>query len=360
MTKLQREQALREWCYHQLLLPSSACWSSVSGDASFRRYFRIRSEQRSWIAVDSPPETEKNAEFIAISRFLAGAGVSVPKLEVFDLKRGFMLLTDLGDQTLLPLLTPSCVDSYYQSAIEMLLKIQSTPIAALLDSGQYYDVQYDGIPLYDAQQLNAEMQLFVDWFVEGLLSYKLSESEQQLLRETFDRLTDSALAQAQCFVHRDFHSRNIMVSADHTLAAIDFQDAVVGPVSYDLVSLLRDCYISWPEADVTRWCKQYFDRARSTGVLAGSVDFTQFMVWFDLMGLQRHIKVLGIFARLSLRDSKNQYLADLPLVIRYLRDVAGKYTELSAFVHWFETTLMAKVNAQPWMSTQPIPECNQT
>jgi aminoglycoside/choline kinase family phosphotransferase len=191
------------------------------------------------------------------------------------------------------------------------------------------------------------MALLPEWFVGGLLGYELDKSEYAMLNKVFDQLCERALAQSQVLVHRDFHSRNLMVLADERLGMIDFQDAVVGPVSYDLVSLIRDCYISWPEELVEDWIGVFYQQASRAGVLAGRSenDFAQDVDW---MGLQRHIKVLGIFARLNLRDGKTAYMADLPLVLAYTLSIARRYPEFDEFVSWLELRMLPLIRQQPW------------
>jgi len=322
--------------------------SPLSGDASFRRYFRvifkdggpvegscIRHEGTSWIAVDAPPATEKNAEFVAIANALGAGRVAVPEVIAADLQRGFLLLSDLGDTVLLDVLNADNVDDHYRHATDLLITMQqiSTPSARLGS--------------YSRQLLWQEMELFPQWFVQGLLQRPIETEERRLLDRSFGLLVSSALEQPQVFVHRDFHSRNLMLVSDEQLATIDFQDAVSGPVTYDLVSLLRDCYVVWPQHRVQAWMNLYCAKAQAAGVLR-SVDIRQFQRWFDWMGLQRHIKVLGIFARLYLRDGKSRYLRDLPTVIDYTLDVARRYPQLAGFVEWFETALIPAINDQPW------------
>lgn len=309
--------------------------SPLSGDASFRRYFRVRRDAASWIAVDAPPATEKNAEFVAIASALAGGGVAAPKIVAADIKRGFLLLSDLGDTLLLDVLTADNVDDHYRHATDLLITLQQVP------------TQGARLGSYSRQLLWQEMELFPQWFVQGLLQRPVETEERRLLDRIFGLLVSSALEQPQVFVHRDFHSRNLMLVGDEQLATIDFQDAVAGPVTYDLVSLLRDCYVVWPQHRVQAWMNLYCAKAQAAGVLR-SVDIRQFQRWFDWMGLQRHIKVLGIFARLYLRDGKNRYLGDLPTVIDYTLDIARRYPQLAGFVEWFEVALIPAINDQPW------------
>lgn len=316
----------------------------VAGDASPRRYFRLTLGNATYIAVEAPPATEKNREFLELRALLAEAGVRVPGLYGSDLERGYLLLEDLGDRQLLAELTAAMVDRQYGSAMAVLEQL------ARIDAQQLA-----GLPVYDAALLGEELSRFAQWFVQALLGYAPSGADSAIVDGLAARLVSSALEQPRVLVHRDFHSRNLMPQADGGLAVIDFQDAVLGPVTYDLVSLLRDCYISWPEEQVQCWALDHLARLQAAGLLRG-VEAGQFLRWFDLMGLQRHIKVLGTFARLYLRDGKPGYLADLPLVIDYVLAVTARYRAsepaLGAFHQWFEAALSPLVARQEWGGVQ--------
>ena len=336
--KTQIADELKRWSLQQLGLPPEepATLSVVSGDASFRCYYRLSLPgDMHFIAVHAPPEKEDNPAFIAVQQRMMAANLRVPGMLGWDLERGFLLQEDFGDQLLLPCLDSiDAADRYYREAFTCLLNMQSMPLA-------------DGdLPDYDRARLLEEMALFPHWFVEQLLGHSLSDAEWQMLARLFDRLAARAEAQPQGFVHRDFHSRNIMVLDDGELGFIDFQDAVRGPLTYDLVSLLRDCYIRWPEASVAAWRDRYYSKAQAAGLALP--DAAQFAKDMDWMGLQRHLKVLGIFARLSIRDGKHGYLNDLPLVMHYTLSVARRYEELAPFVAWFERRLMPSIQSQPW------------
>ena len=311
----------------------------VAGDASNRHYFRVTLDGTSYILVDAPPATEKNQAFLAVRELLAGAGVIVPALYAADLARGYLALGDLGDRLLLAELTPDSVDAQYRGAMELLLRVASMDSSAL------------ALPPYDNALLREELSRFPVWFVEALLGQSLCAEELQMLEACFDSLVASALEQPQVLVHRDFHSRNLMPQREGGLGVIDFQDAVVGPVTYDLVSLLRDCYIHWPPEQVQDWALAYRDLLLARG-LPVAVDTVRFLRWFDLMGLLRHIKVLGTFARLYLRDGKTAYLRDLPLVVHYVREIAGKYAAeipaIAAFEQWFSQRLSPLIARQDW------------
>lgn len=329
---------LRRWSLLQLGLADThpADFSVVSGDASFRKYYRLSLEgDMHFIAVHAPPEKENNEAFIAVQQLMAARQLPVPALLGWDLERGFLLQEDFGDRLLRPVLTDvSAADRYYRVAFDSLVAMQQVPV----DSGQ--------LPDYDHQRLIDEMALFPQWFVKGLLNYELDDAEYRILAELFNALSQRAQAQRQGFVHRDFHSRNIMLLPEGRLGLIDFQDALRGPLTYDLVSLLRDCYVSWPRQQVADWALECRRKMADAGVAVPDAD--TFMVDFDWMGLQRHIKVLGIFARLQLRDGKSTYLDDLPLVIAYTLAVARQYPECAAFVAWFEQRLLPLAEQQSW------------
>jgi aminoglycoside/choline kinase family phosphotransferase len=316
----------------------------IAGDASNRRYFRLCLDGSTFVVADAPPATEKNAEFVALQQLLGGAGVRVPKIVAADIARGYLLLEDLGDQVLLPLLSSDTVDHYYQQACATLMAMACA------------DTAKAGLGSYDNALLSEELSRFDQWFVGELLDYTLADSERSLLSRMGARLVANAVEQPQVLVHRDFHSRNLMLLAgeelaEDELAVIDFQDAVVGPVTYDLVSLLKDCYIVWPEARVEQWALGYRDTIVAARIIE-NVDDAVFMRWFDWMGLERHMKVLGTFARLYLRDGKAAYLDDLPLVISYTRATLSRYAVtdpvFAEFRDWFEAVLMPLIEQQHW------------
>lgn len=312
-------------------------WQNLSGDAGFRQYFRLGTQPPT-LAVVAPPETENNEAFLTIANYLRERGVRAPKVIAYERMRGFMVVEDLGSDLLLDHLTPDSADLLYGKALMSLLRLQQLPP----------DPQV--FPPYSRQKLRDEMELFSQWFATELLDYSLGDSDRRIIERTFQNLEDSAASQPQVVVHRDFHSRNLIHSATSAPGVIDFQDAVIGPITYDLVSLLRDCYIHWPADQVRDWALAYAAMARDVGLLQ-DVSQETFMRWFDWMGLQRHIKVLGIFARLSLRDAKHGYLNDLPLVIAYVRSVAAQYEELAEFAEWFDSRLLPLAQRQHWYTT---------
>jgi N-acetylmuramate 1-kinase len=315
--KLQLEQWLGTvLANHQFTL------SVASADASFRRYFRVHAQDKSYIAMDAPPEKESCKTFVEIAKLFLDCGLNVPTVIAQDLTQGFLLLSDLGDDTYLSKLNASNAKNLYGDATNALIQLQlaSKP---------------DVLPVYDTALLNREMQLFPDWYIAKHLNINLDEAQKALLDKTFAILTDNILSQGQVYVHRDYHSRNLMVCA-HNPGILDFQDAVYGPITYDLVSLLKDAYIEWEEAEMMDWVVRYWDPAKKAG-LPVPADFSEFYRDFEWMGAQRHIKILGIFARLSHRDGKDGYLKDMPLVMDYLRRVCGRYIELRPLLKLLNT-----------------------
>lgn len=318
----QRDQAMSEWVAQQFQ-GKAVRIAPLAGDASFRRYARIHVEGKSWMLMDAPPPQEDCRPFVSIAEMLLAQGVRVPNIIAQDLEQGFLLLEDFGDTVLSAVLSADTVDQYYQQAMHQLIGLQKIAAPAALD-----------LPDYHAEKLISEMRLFDEWFLPKFLQLELSQSEQALLSQTYQYLAEQALEQPQVLVHRDFHSRNLMVLADEpSLGVIDFQDAVIGAISYDLVSLLRDAYVQWPDAQVKGWIKTYWQRAQVSGLMV-EVSLAQFERWFDAMAAQRHLKVLGIFVRLSQRDGKHGYLNDLPLVLSYLVKECQAQPELSAFANW--------------------------
>ncbi|MGB1310330.1 MAG: aminoglycoside phosphotransferase family protein [Leucothrix sp.] len=316
-TDLRLEQ-LTHWV-HQT--KPTASLAPASADASFRRYFRVTEEQQSWITMDAPPDKEALKPFIDVGERLVAASVNAPAIYQSDLAQGFLLMDDLGNRPYLSELTNDTADSLYADALSALVKIQGATTT--------------GLPCYDEVLLNDELSLMPAWFLQQHLGIELSDSEVSSLDDLFAFLVKSALEQPQVFVHRDYHSRNLMITNENNPGVIDYQDAVLGPVAYDLVSLLRDCYIAWPEHKVVQWVNDFRLMAIEAGTLSASVSQPQLLRWFDLIGLQRHIKVLGIFARLSHRDGKASYLKDLPLTLSYVLAVAGRYDETKPLVSLF-------------------------
>ena len=370
---------LTEWIADALQsAPSQVAIELIAGDASPRRYYRATflngaatmtiggapRETLSCIAMVSPA-SENNEAFLSVGAQLAGAGVRTPAVWAQSLQQGWFLLEDFGDQQVLPVLAsnPESAAALYQKAFDALVCQISLPC------------EQADIPTYDAKRLKTELDVFPEWFLSGLLGIQPDES----LRQCFTTLTDYLISvfaeQPTVWVHRDFHSRNLMLLEANELGVIDFQDAVLGPITYDPVSLLKDCYIRWPRAQQLEWLNGYYTQLRSVRVAAVSADAptpsaqqvsrlqtlatqlevvsaAQFQRWFDLTGLQRHLRVLGVFARLHLRDHKSAYLADLPLVTEYVREAlaltADTHSSVAEFRDWFESDLMSVICEQPW------------
>jgi hypothetical protein len=292
---------------------------SASADASFRSYWRTRHDGRSWIVMDSPPAQEDPQPWLEIGARLSAAGLHVPAVRAQDLQQGFLLIEDLGSQLYLPALNDASVDALYSDAMDALLRMQR-------------DVSVAGMQPYDHAFLQRELEIMPEWFLRRHLGYTPECEEWDVLEMAFTTLLHSALAQPRCFVHRDYHSRNLLITPDNNPGIIDFQGALVGPIAYDLASLLRDCYIVWDRPRVEAWAESHRQRLRDAKLIDAAVDRERFLRWFDLIGLQRHIKVLGIFCRLCYRDGKPGYLDDLPRVYDYVIDVARGYPELADFV----------------------------
>ena len=280
----------------------------ASEDASFRSYLRLETAGQSMIVMDAPPEHEPCDRFIAIAQKLRAAGLNAPQIIASNLDEGFLLLTDFGSLDYLSQLNPQSEGRLYADALAAILTMQR-------------QADKDDLPDYDEALLLRELDMFHDWFLVQQLGIELNSVQQSIWQETRQTLVDNALDQPQVFVHRDYHSRNLMVVEQHNPGILDFQDAVSGPLTYDLVSLLRDCYIAWPLERVEQLAIGYYESARAHQLV--EVDALQFMRWFNLMGIQRHLKVAGIFSRLNIRDGKSRYLDDIPLTLGYLQQVSA-------------------------------------
>jgi aminoglycoside/choline kinase family phosphotransferase len=322
MTIDTRLEQLKQW------IDTNLNWQPVtitvaSADASFRRYFRIHYQDKSYIAMDAPPEKEDILPFIDITQRLLKTGVHAPQIIAKSITLGFLMLEDLGS---IPyqdkLISIEIANTLYSDALAALLKIQKADTSDL--------------PHYDHSRLQEEMQLMPEWFLKTHLDIQLSEQQQQIIQTCFDFLCQEILLQPNGFVHRDYHCRNLMIIESNNPAVIDYQDAVYGPLTYDVVSLLRDCYIAWPNQQVEKWALNYRDQAVISGLLQ-PVDDATFIRWFDFMGLQRHIKVLGIFCRLWHRDEKRHYLDDLPLTLAYSINIAKKYPKTRPLAELLQT-----------------------
>jgi aminoglycoside/choline kinase family phosphotransferase len=314
-----RLAVLRRWVEEDLGFRSSRI-EAASADASFRRYFRVTHGGETYIAMDAPPEKEYLGPFTRMAALLAEIGLNVPLILARNEPEGLLLLTDLGTRQYLDaLLANRDVDQLYSDALGALLTLQTRGVPYIHQ-----------LPPYDAALLTREMDLLPEWFLERHLRLNVGAAERALLSRTWAVLTSAALAQPVTVVHRDFHSRNLMFVESGNPGVLDFQDAVAGPLTYDLVSLLKDCYVAWAPARVRRWALDFRQRLLTAGCAAGAND-AEFLRWFDLLGLQRHVKVLGIFCRLYYRDGKSQYLHDLPRVLHYASAAAAAYPETAEF-----------------------------
>jgi len=280
----------------------------ASEDASFRSYLRLKAADGSFIVMDAPPDKESCEPFVTVANKLRAAGLSAPEVIASNLDAGFLLLTDFGCDDYLSQLNPATEGKLYAEALAALLVMQTS-------------ISADDLPPYDEALLNQEMDLFHDWFLVRLHGITLDQRQQANWLSVKQALVENALAQPQVFVHRDYHSRNLMKIDAHSPGILDFQDAVKGPITYDLVSLLRDCYIAWPPQRVDQLALDYYERARANALI--DVQTEQFRRWFNLMGLQRHLKAIGIFSRLNIRDGKPRYLDDIPRTLEYVKQVSA-------------------------------------
>lgn len=303
-----RLEQLKQWLSSELKITNYHI-EPASADASFRRYFRISMTNETRIVMDAPPDKEDCQPFVHIATMIETAEVQAPHIFNWNKQLGFMLLSDLGSKPYLDSLSDNTAEDLYIDALHALIKMQTLK---------------NGIANYGKDLLHTEMKLFEEWYLNRHLNIQLNIDQQQQLQSMLDLLTNNALQQPQVFVHRDYHSRNLMVTDQSSPGVIDFQDAVKGAITYDLVSLLKDCYIAWPRQRIIKWLN-YF---RINNPLTNHIEETEFIRWFDLMGLQRHLKVLGIFCRLNYRDGKANYLNDLPLTLAYVIDVCNRYHEL--------------------------------
>lgn len=336
-----RLEELQQWLA-QLFGTRDFAIAAASADASFRRYFRVTREGRTWIAMDAPPEKEDMEPYIRVAAMLVGVGVNAPRVLERNFQQGFLLNSDLGSRTyLMELDAGADADRLYSDAIDALVRIQA-----------HGDAHGATLPPYDDALLRREMGLFPEWFCGRHLGLEIAGEDAAGLARVFDVLARSALQQPRVFVHRDYHSRNLMVTNGTSHGAnpgiLDFQDAVYGPVTYDLVSLLRDCYVAWPVERVYAWLADFRSSAQRQGVNVGASEH-EFRRWFDLMGAQRHLKAIGIFARLWHRDGKSGYLEDIPRTLEYVRYVSGQYPELRSLRQFIDARVL------PALATARLP-----
>ena len=318
-----RLQHLKVWLDEQLaILFADQGWGAVppatltaaSSDASFRRYFRWEGAGRSFVVMDAPPPQENCKPFVDIAFLLAKSGINVPKIYAEDLERGFLLLNDLGNKTYLDVIDGENADALFSDALQALLAFQQLPMVAPL-------------PSYDVALLRRELELFPEWYVKRELGIEFDAAQQQQWQSISELLIDSALAQPKVLVHRDYMPRNLMLSEPNP-GVLDFQDAVYGPVTYDVTCLFKDAFLSWPEERVRGWLESYWQQASALDIPV-QADFEDFLRASDLMGVQRHLKVIGIFARICHRDGKPRYLADVPRFFAYIEAVIARRPELA-------------------------------
>ncbi|MDM1279509.1 phosphotransferase [Acinetobacter indicus] len=326
----QREQLIQTWIT-SVLGSDQFETHFLAGDASFRRYARIKLNNKTFMLMDAPPEKEDCGPFVTIDEFFDAHGVRVPHIIAKDLQQGFLLLEDFGDVLLSTLLNEQTVDDYYAQSFKQLIQLQS-----IAGEGHFPDYSYE--------KLISEMELLTDWMLPSLQIQPTAE-ESALIKRTFAILANAALAQPQVIVHRDFHSRNLMKIVGETeLGVIDFQDAVIGADTYDLISITRDAYVQWNADRVYRWFKTFYDLLPESA--KQERDFEQFKKDADLMAIQRHIKILGVFVRLFERDGKSGYLKDLPRVMWYLLEESQPYTELQPFMQFIREKVMPAFEAK--------------
>ncbi|MDC9729912.1 MAG: phosphotransferase [Methyloprofundus sp.] len=319
-----RSHQILNWLRDDLNLDITQ-FEPASSDASFRRYFRVTHNKRCFIVMDAPPEKEDTEPFINVAELFRLAKANVPDIIAQDTQQGFLLLEDFGAVNLLDRLNELSVDILYRTALTALVNLQKniSPDSCFL-------------PHYTPTLLKSELALFSDWFLQQQCQLPLNQDQLKLLSHTEDFLIDSACQQKQVCVHRDFHSRNLMHIDDSQLGIIDFQDAVIGPITYDAVSLLRDCYIAWPDEKIDQLLNEYFLQLQAVNLVHCS--YADFKRDFDLMGIQRHLKAIGIFSRLNIRDGKSAYLADIPRTLNYVLNVSQNYPELKEFHRFLSTT----------------------
>lgn len=310
---MQRIEKIKSWLNE--LGFAQYDWEVASSDASFRRYFRITLPTGdSYVVMDAPPYQEDTAPFMQVSAMFAEIGLNVPVVKHANVDDGFLLLSDLGNVQYLSVLTQDNVSHLYADAIDALLTLQSK-------------APREGLPLYDKELLMREMELFREWYLIKYMGLRLSAKQESILSDSFELLAATALEQPQVCVHRDYHSRNLMVTPSHNPGILDFQDAVIGPATYDLVSLLKDCYVAWPTEQVEAWALDYLRSASQAGALPVVSD-DEWLKSFHWMGVQRHLKATGIFARLDQRDGKPGYLKDIPRTLSYIVDASDRYEAL--------------------------------
>ena len=323
----ERHTQLTKWLQKAVITQPVLAVTPLPADASFRRYFRVQLQGETLLAMDAPPEKEDSHSFVAIAKLFKDAGLNVPEIFAQDVKQGFLLITDFGDDLYYQKLTRANADTLYGNAIHDLIQIQQCAC--------------NNLPLFDSDLYLLELNNFLHWYLGVHLQLNLTANECSLFADVFERLITSALNQPQVCVHRDYHSRNLMLLPNKNVGIIDFQDAVKGAVTYDLVSLIRDCYIDWPQEKVTTWAKNYYQLAQVANIFP-DVEFNTFMRWFDWMGMQRHLKAMFIFARKFHRDNDDFYLKDIPRALNYVNSVCQQYEEFFDLKKFFDARVLGE------------------
>jgi aminoglycoside/choline kinase family phosphotransferase len=328
---MSREQRLENWLSQILKTQDFKC-VTLAGDASARRYFRVYIAGTQYVVMDAPPP-EIPKVFAELALILENQGLQVPKIIRADFEHGFLLLSDLGDRLYLSELNEASADQLYQNAFEALIKIQFCK---------------QDLPVFDRDFFDRQLGIFEEWYLKKHCAFSDAKLEKTkaILNSVSEKLFEIWQSQPQVFVHRDYHSRNLMILPEQSPGILDFQDAMIGPITYDLVSLLQDCYIAWPRERVQNWVRDFYDRAKAAGTLSGHQNFSEFLHWFDLTGLQRHLKNLGIFARLHYRDNKSGYLKDIPQLLTYISETCHRYADLKPLLNFFETLQQTQETAE--------------
>lgn len=312
---ISRFHQLNDWAQKELDL-ANIVLIPMKGDASFRRYYRVIKQNQSFVLMDSKPDLENVYSYIAIGEEFKSKNIKVPAIYGADLERGFLLIEDFGDKTLLNELTALNVSNLYNKCMDTLLKISNCT-----------EMSRWKLSYFNDEEISKELHGFNDWFLKG---YAKRNVHKQILNEVFTLLIKAANQQPQVCIHRDYHSRNLMVLKDLSLGVLDYQDASIGPLTYDLVSLLRDCYVVWPNEKVLNWVSDFYLKVKEN-MNFKNFSLNQFIYWFDMMGLQRHMKAIFIFARKFLRDHSSVYLNDIPIALKYIIDISSEYKELTKF-----------------------------
>ncbi len=325
----ERFESLKHWL-NDVLNTSDYELKPASEDASFRCYYRLFLQDKTFIVMDAPPPQEDCEPFVRITSTLQACHVNAPKIHHMNLQQGFLLLDDFGNDLYLDKLDTESVEQLYTDAIQTLVRMQTS-------------AEVEELSPYDESLLRKEMQLFSEWLLGKHLQLELNADQNKAMNALYDLLVENATQQPQSFVHRDFHSRNLMLTGENNPGVIDYQDAVHGPISYDLVSLLKDCYIKWPRDNIHYWVEFYLKQLAEKGT---EIDRIQFQRWLDLMGVQRHLKASGIFARLSYRDGKHGFLKDIPRTLSYIVDLKQDYAELAPLCLIIEESILPNFEEQ--------------